>query len=124
MEMIDREKVINGLECCLANGHNNCPYESTDEGIDKVTSCTTYLMRDALALLKAQQPRVMTLDEWISAQEPADGECMCYEIKGRGLRSMLVKALDGTRYLYGKAFRVWTVRPTDAQRKAVKWDDT
>lgn len=54
--MADREKVIKGLECCLANGHNNCPYKSTDEGIDKVTSCTTYLMKDALALLKAQEP--------------------------------------------------------------------
>ena len=53
--MIDREKVIKGLECCIANMHNNCPYKSTDEGIDKVTSCTTYLMKDALALLKEQK---------------------------------------------------------------------
>ena len=53
--MIDREKVIKGLACCIANMHNNCPYESTDEGIDKVTSCTTYLMKDALALLKEQK---------------------------------------------------------------------
>ena len=60
--MTEREKVIKGLECCLANGHNNCPYESTDEGIDKVTCCTTYLMQDALALLKAQEP-VKPLDE-------------------------------------------------------------
>lgn len=54
--MLDLEKVIKGLECCLANGHNNCPYKSTDEGIDKVTTCTTYLMRDALALLKEREP--------------------------------------------------------------------
>ena len=53
--MIDREKVVKGLECCIANMHNNCPYKSTDEGIDKVTSCTTYLMKDALALLKEQK---------------------------------------------------------------------
>ena len=54
--MPDREKVIKGLECCLANAHNKCPYTSTDEGVDKVTPCTTYLMQDALALLKAQEP--------------------------------------------------------------------
>lgn len=53
--MIEREKVVKGLECCIANRHNNCPYKSTDEGIDKVTSCTTYLMKDALALLKEQE---------------------------------------------------------------------
>lgn len=54
--MADRKKVIEGLECCIANAHNNCPYKSTDKGIDKVTSCTTYLMTDALALLKEQEP--------------------------------------------------------------------
>ena len=55
--MPDRKKVIKGLECCLANGHNNCPYKSTDEGIDKVTTCTTYLMQDALDLLKEQEAK-------------------------------------------------------------------
>ena len=57
--MIDREKVIKGLECCLANAHNKCPYTSTDEGVDEVIPCTTYLMQDALALLKAQEPTVL-----------------------------------------------------------------
>ena len=57
--MIDREKVIKGLKCCLANDHKKCPYTSTDEGIDKVTCCTTYLMQDALALLQAQEPTVV-----------------------------------------------------------------
>ena len=56
--MADREKVIKGLECCIANRHNNCPYKSTDKGIDKVTSCTTYLMKDAIALLKEQETGV------------------------------------------------------------------
>ena len=46
----------------------------------------------------------------------------CYEIKNKGLQAMLVKAFDGVRHLYGKAFRVWSARPTDEQRKAVEWD--
>ena len=54
--MTNREKAIKGLECCLANRHNNYPYKSTDEGIDKVTPCTTYLMQDALDLLEARAP--------------------------------------------------------------------
>ena len=61
--MADREKVIKGLECCIANRHNNCPYKSTDKGIDKVTSCTTYLMKDAIALLKEQEQRINELEE-------------------------------------------------------------
>jgi len=56
--MADRKKVIRGLECCIANRHNNCPYKSTDEGIDKVTSCTTYLMKDAIAMLEEQETGV------------------------------------------------------------------
>ena len=65
--MTDREKVIKGLECCVrtiddCECADNCPYE---------TQCwegTMYLdlMRDALALLKAQEPRVMTLEEVVA----------------------------------------------------------
>ena len=79
-------------------------------------------MADAIALLKAQEPRMMTLKEWIDAPEPKDGECMCYEIKNKGLQIMPIKAFDGVRHLYGKAFRVWTSRPTNEQREATSWD--
>ena len=76
----------------------------------------------AIEALKAQEPRVMTLIEWIKAPEPADGECMCYEIKGKGLQAMLVKAFDGVRHLYGKAFRVWTSKPSLKQMEATPWE--
>lgn len=51
--MIDREKVINGLECCVLRNPddksrcNECPYEG---------ACLNQLKHDALALLKAQEP--------------------------------------------------------------------
>ena len=47
---MDREKVINGLECCLSNAHNKCRYWDND----KPSPCCDNLHRDALELLKAQ----------------------------------------------------------------------
>ena len=48
-----REKVIKGLECCAEDCVDGCPYEDLDvEG----WNCTTLLCRDALELLKAQEP--------------------------------------------------------------------
>ena len=61
--MPDREKVIKGLECCNTRseeaGCEYCPYFS---GLLSVR-CVFELQRDALELLKAQEPRVMSLDE-------------------------------------------------------------
>ena len=54
--MIDREKVIKGLECCIMRDPDDhtrcgeCPYEGT--------MCVNRLKIEALALLKAQEPRV------------------------------------------------------------------
>lgn len=55
--MPDREKVINGLECHLGNDKNhydcdNCQYGPMNN------ECDAKLVADALALLKAQEPRV------------------------------------------------------------------
>ena len=52
--MPDREKVIKGLECCIIRHPDDkarcdaCPYES---------ACGNRLKMDALALLKAQEPK-------------------------------------------------------------------
>lgn len=55
MRMADREKVIKGLECCLAvTKCRQCPYYS---GNDPWCGITT-LLEDALELLKAQEPVV------------------------------------------------------------------
>ena len=62
--MIDREKVISGLECCVTlrggtmwRNCENCPYKGNrDEG-----TCISILplMEDALALLKADQAQLV-----------------------------------------------------------------
>ena len=56
MEMPDREKVIKGLECCDNDECDICPYDlSCDE--NDLGTCRATLHRDALALLKAQEPK-------------------------------------------------------------------
>ena len=52
--MMDREKVIKGLECCTtAIGCYECPYAV---GGKATNACNLLIDRDALALLKAQEP--------------------------------------------------------------------
>jgi hypothetical protein len=56
--MIDREKVIKGLERCkLYNKVNcdKCPYDYNGRG-DGKSECTAELASDALAMLKEQEP--------------------------------------------------------------------
>lgn len=55
--MPDREKVINGLDCCLdvirsrqfSSGCGFCPYVDTER-------CKVKMVEDAIALLKEQEP--------------------------------------------------------------------
>lgn len=62
-----REKVIKGLECCTTQGfscieNKKCPY-----GVQRYGShCVDSMLRDALALLKAQEPvePVVDVDTW------------------------------------------------------------
>lgn len=140
--MAEWEKVIKGLEICSSGewnstggrDHTSCPYYPAG-----YTGCTCkLLMRDALALLKAQEPRVMTLEE----VKEAKGNDLFLEISTRTDEKPYITAatLDGvglkgvTFYhspfdfkAYNKkspyGWRCWTVRPTNEQRKAAKWDD-
>lgn len=141
--MIDREKVIKGLECCIMRDPDDhtrcseCPYEST--------MCGNRLKIEALALLKAQEPRVMTLEEVIAhyslppvfpddlgMQEdyyediqplyfefPHDSE-EPWIVHWRG-HAQVARYLDEWRHSYNKKWRCWTSRPTDARREATPW---
>ena len=131
--MIDRDKVIKGLEhhsrcqCSFGNG-DICPYWSAEND-------SAILCRDALELLKAQEPRVLTPSElqpdvlvWIEV--PQSDEIWPALLRktdwfGHPTWAMRGYALAGY-YLhdgYGRDWRCWSARPTDEQRKAVKWDE-
>ena len=62
--MIDREKVIKGLECCdgYCDDETGCPYFDELEPFD----CQEQLRADAISLLKAWEPvkPILDIDEW------------------------------------------------------------
>lgn len=80
--MINREKVIDGLECCTKkvcvciykDTEKKCPYwELCGEYEDSFEDCTTALSKDALALLKAQEPKPVHVTADINSRKI--GEC-------------------------------------------------
>ena len=62
MTVVDRKKVIVGLELCLEGLSDICPYKDSDAP----GGCRDELMHDALVLLKAQEPvePVVDIDTW------------------------------------------------------------
>lgn len=129
--MADREKVNNALGRCESYGYcddKRCPYYEN-------TRCLESLRKDALELLKAQEPMVMTLEE-LSAL-PFDTPVVIEEINDEcgwnvfyGIDEENDVCFCGFKASadyydleeYGESWRCWTSRPTDKQRKAVKWE--
>lgn len=133
-----RVKVIKGLECCTAEDGGmscaECPYRPEELPL----FCRqNEMMRDALAMLKAQEPRVMTVEElpgwdgaflietsikgatvWASwyAEYEQYGETVCRMVDIGG------EVDDRFKKLYGYEWRCWTARPTDEQREMMEWD--
>ena len=72
--MIDREKVIKGLECCT-NQNVNCKAECPYYGAKPCPEmdCFDVVKKDALALLKAQEPKPVHVTAIISNRKI--GEC-------------------------------------------------
>ena len=138
--MLDLEKVIKGLECCTnvypsttwgECKERNCSYLGKD--------CELAVMADALELLKAQEPRVMAIEEvkhaeagsvaWVEwRREGKINSVIFFRLINKGIDDSLeFHVLDGFVAVrlacYGTEWRCWDSRPTDEQRKAVKWDD-
>lgn len=132
--MAEREKVIKGLECCIRDNdpmrHYYCPYYMDND-------CLNTMLRDALAPLKAQQPRVMDYDELGGTINNAAVWLEFYGSKNLSIailcdRSEITGAwqifdyLSGKKHVmlrmsYGESWRCWTNRPTDAEREAAPW---
>ena len=136
--MKDREKVMLGLEFCLdfcREGYcsKKCPYISDGR-------CYETIKRDALALLKEQEARVMTKSEvkhYLSIAsngfQAADIDEPPLWVEYKNPQRYGVKwVLFGTVYSwmddqdisadYGKEFRFWTSRPTPEQMRDTPWE--
>ena len=144
--MVDMEKVIKGLECIAGIGEcdcKNCVYSANGEP-SKFYRCQQSFARDAIELLKEQKPssRVLTLEElqkapsgsllWIEWKSAAGSPMYPVEFLSiysltfpDGVTEKVIEFSNGMDYedMYGKQFRLWTAKPTDEQRKAVKWDE-
>lgn len=136
--MADLDKVIKGLECCtdIAIGCDECPYSDDCERDEGVIALT----RDALEMLKAQEPRVMTLEEVLGNTIGIGLPCWIEDHIEDVCVPVLIPAVvttddtyvqysgddcyEGALYHrdYGKRMRCWTSRPTDEQREATPWD--
>lgn len=139
--MDKRENVIRGLECCsigedreprwnhlTARNCGKCPYNKP--GI----ACTRALAYDALELLKAQEPRVMTLEEVSTL--PIDTPVFIEEINDEcgwnvfyGIDEEKDVCFCGFKASadyydleeYSMSWRCWTSRPSDSERGDTPW---
>lgn len=144
--MIDaekREKVIAGLEAhanmetaCATAKKEECPYYGYH---DKDKMCSEKLAEDALAILKKQEPRVMTVDE-VKQHDNQDG-CVwfeqptynavaafvrqdeeCTEIISPYLLGEPINHGYMSNIFYGETWRCWTSRPTPDQMRDTPWE--
>ena len=150
--MADREKVMRGAECCTKDVYDpfsceECPYlghKPTKKG------CISVMLEDVIALLKGQEPRILSLGEAIEGKNGLEIDPYVFvEIKGRedifigsvndashynypdlsfGVREcfQINRSFPASKIYfntdYMKTVRFWTSRPTEEQRKAVEWN--
>lgn len=132
--------VMKGLGCCSQGAKEpytptirycaGCPY------LKSKIPCTRALARDALELLKEQEPRVMTLEEVAQnaysyyhtpdsvkpvfvqfRDETYSDEALTPPWRGGVNQRALLKEPNR----YGMDFVFWTDRPSDEQMKGVEW---
>lgn len=129
--MTQLEKVVKGLDSCRP-GRNcgECPYQELRHQGD----CNKQMEADALDLLKAQMPRVMTLDELYACDE---GDCLYYQCEGEFDGNVLYIRSEVGFYvdlraathrftcapsLYGSLWRCWTSRPSAEMMASTPWE--
>ena len=128
-----RVKAMNGLELCLKGLSDLCPYKDSDAP----GGCRDELMYDALALLKAQEPRVVKISEltsgepmlvWledIDKKETVAGMIFDY-VPGRlGFKLTDIASMDRIYPRieeYMTRWRCWTSRPSDEVREVTPWN--
>ena len=139
--MAELEKVIKGLECCMSEKicASQCPYKGQcDDGGYYYSRA----IEEAISLLKAQKPRVMTLEEVEDALDTVvwvdrplfDNSSDEYALIDAYSRKTQIVELrypfcdkdyrERADYAtYGKTWRCWTQQPTKEQREAVPWNE-
>lgn len=142
--MTDLDNVIHALECCFdvqsgwKDGVWVCPACLYAKNDGQPCETLAPLLDDAIALLKAQQPRVMTLEEVrddgeVIYLEKLCGSKTCYlgvYIIDHGESSSLFCSMthhvedrrDEYWSNYGKTWRCWTAKPDEKVRAETPWE--
>lgn len=128
---VDAEKVVKGLQLTKSNPVEGWDYRG--EGFDgAMVHTSTALIDAALALIRQQQERIAELE--VGQTERLITEADFERADAWGIipawieyRPELESAEDGWELIDCNVFhnvfkRAWTQRPTDEQRKAVKWE--
>ena len=104
-----REEAIQHLENMKwLKGYSNTTVDGVS--LDKIID-------DIIVLLEAQEPRLVVKEDFAHADECGYITAWCEASNGLFAECITIGALEE------KDFRYWTSRPTDEQRKAVKWND-
>ena len=140
--MPDREKVIRAVETCFDSWID----KHRDMGLD--VHGVERLKREALELLKEQEPKVLTREElkqfderpcWFESHGTYMGQkgfwiipymFTCYETMYYVYPLLQINDRGGCRHYselglgaYNKTWRCWSARPTDKQREEEPWDE-
>lgn len=129
------KKIIDGLYFTVGmmllnplTGESKKPDDLNEDDRTTYNACM-----GAIELLKAQEPRLLTLEEVKQYNDPVYIECKyrsdwalrCCDIKNTiyfavGWRNGSSEHFNTDKY--GITWRCWTSRPTEEQRKTVKWE--
>lgn len=126
--MSDRERVMKELSWII----NNFPKQKDPkDAADKMCNAINTYCSDAISLLKEQEARVMTREEVIATPEGVVVWMEDHSESGNYIQPIVSNGNGrlGNFYIGVASYdieirwrRFWTSRPTDEQRKAVKWD--
>lgn len=136
--MTDRDKVISRLQIIRTWAEVGKNYNGI-QGDDCLRDVVDWI-DDALALLKEQEPRVLTLEETLhrlkepvfletKSRQSYTGWVLVYDVQNgmgiTGVRMGLTQPGHITTWypidLYGIKWRCWTSKQTDEQRKVTPW---
>lgn len=130
------ELILRQMEICTSSINGKCP---NDCPLRQVDFCTRYIIKDALKLLKllktqeVQEPRAITPEEvlkanpvWFETHGLISPAIIDHGESKAGFCVIVFGADNWNDYpidQYNKTWRCWTARPTEEEKRAVKWDD-
>lgn len=118
--MADREKVIRGLEWCIKLDGNGCSLECPY--LVGKSPCPNAMLRDALALLREQEPRLMKLEEVRKYAINKDPVFVEWSVGEPSWIAMTVEMVADLMKSGNTNLRVWTSRPTPEQMRETPWE--